>query len=304
MITRIVSALLIALLCACGTSRTPQTGATDPATGPVSERFFQLLIHEMRTDSRRSPATGQVPPVEQELVLRLSGRVVDDGPVITFFADSLAVEGKKPFPYQTFMSADTIYYLTETGPGAINRTGSAGLDSMLNCLFGGITVRIRTGGDGLPDSVLDAAAGCGSGEYSRLNAAVTLASFVPGWRDGSRRWRVQRPVPSYSGTGYHPEVVFLYRSSGSQSDNRRVSVTADTTVTDVAHTMKNGEVVTIASDRFRVGGTMAAGAGGGPLASGELRIREEQTLVRINAGGQIIDRLGEYTIRLSLSPPK
>lgn len=300
MIPRLLAVFLAAASAACVASRAPQPPPGDGPALSATGGPFELSIHERRVDSRSSPATGEIPPVEQELLIRLYGHAAQHGGIHTFFADSLALESRKPFVYTTFMSADTVYYESGQGRNVVDRRDSPELESMLGCLFGGTAVGITTNEYGAPDSVTNPAAACGSGEYGRINAGVTLSAFFAGSGGHGRRWRARRPVPSFSGTGYHPEIDYLYRIVETTDESVRVSVAADTTVSDVDFTMKNGEVVMIASNRFRVGGTLLVGRDGGLARSGELRIREEQTLVRQNAGGQIIRRTGEYTVRFSL----
>ena len=312
--SRLVLFLLALGVTACGVSRAPQPDNNTPpdtASDPAPrERVFLLSIHETRVDSRRSPATGEIPSVDLELVLRMYGRTTRDtraGSAYTFYADSLELDSQKPFEYHTFMSADTVYYLAEKGQNAINRRESDELDLMLKCLFGGPAVRVYAGAHGAPDSIEHPNSTCKSGEYGHINAPVTLAAFftkpaIPGAEQTATYWRDSRLVPSFSGVGYHPAIELLYRVVDTADDSTRITVTADTTVRDVRFTMRNGEEVTIVSDRFRIGGTLSTGRDSALPFWGELRIREELTMVRMNAGGQIVDKLGEYTIRFSLRP--
>ncbi len=311
---RLVLFLLILGLAACGTSRAPRTGNNPPsgtAPDPAStERVFLLSIKENRVDSRRSPATGEIPSVEQARALKMFGRVRLDtrtGTVYIFYADSLVLDSQKPYEYSTFMSADTVYYRSETGQKVISRRESDDLDLMLKCLFDGPAVRIFAGDDGAPDSTEHMKKTCRSGEYGHINSPVTLAAFfcrpaTSAMEQKTTRWRDSRLVPAFSGLGFHPSVEMLYRVVDSGDGLDRISVTADTTVRDMAFTMKNGEEVTIVSHRFRVGGTLSSDRKGALPPWGELRIREELTMLRNNAGGQIIDKLGEYTIRFTLEP--
>jgi hypothetical protein len=306
---------LLALgLVACGVSRAPQTGNNTPSEStpdPVSpERVFLLSIDENRVDSRRSPATGEIPSVEQERVLKMFGRARHDtrnGAVYIFYADSLELVSRKPFEYSTFMSADTMYKRTREGPSGVNRRDSDEVDLMLKCLFGGPAVRVYTDACGAPVSTEHPNETCRSGEYSHINAPVTLSVFFfkpasPGSEQTTTRWRDSRLVPSFSGVGFHPSIELLYRVVDTGDELRRISVTADTTVRDLSFTMKNGEEVTIVSHRFRVGGTLSTVRDSALPLRGELRVREELTMLRKNAGGQIVDKLGEYTIRFSLDP--
>jgi hypothetical protein len=225
----------------------------------------------------------------------------------TFYVDSLSLDRRRPFAYQTFMSADTIYYRSDTGQNVIDRDGSDGLGEMLKCLFDGPALRVRAGGSGRPDSVEHFNESCRSGEYSHINTPVTLAAFFfgspgPGAGGTADRWSENRVAPSFSGTGFHPTIRWLYRVVDSRDKTDRITITADTTLQDVSFIMNNGERATIVIDRFRVGGTLSIEDGRSLPLWGELRIREELTLLRHNAGGQIIDKLGDYTIRFRLIP--
>jgi len=274
------------------------------------EHSFVLTVAEYRTDRRSSPATGESPEVTSKSVLTLYGRVDTSqdgsGKVVTFYADSLSYDSQRPFVFQTFMSADTMYYSARGGRQAIDQTRDAELDTMLSCVFGGPALSAYMSQVGAPDSTIHTNEGCRCGEYERINAPVTLGAFLFGWHaaalsgDSGRRWRELRPVPTFSGIGFHPEIYLLYRLANTADGSSTVSVAADSTMENLETRMKNGEEVLILRDRIRVGGTLTVVHETGLTNAGEIRIREALKLVRPNAGGIVVEKQGEYTIRFSL----
>lgn len=273
-------------------------------TPPPTEsdiRRFELTIQVKRTDSTRSPQTGASPAVTSESDMTLYGRVRQPPPgnTMTFYADSIRYEGRRPFAFQTFMSADTMYYRAGGGEAGIDHRDAA-YDSMLSCLFGGaalVVVRDETGG---PDSTRHFNDRCESGEYEQMNAPVTLCAFItPAPGDGDR-WRDSRPTPSFSGVGFHPVIDWRYRTVQLSDSETTVTVTADTTIEGLEITMKNGEEVFVVHDRIRIGGTIVGERGAGLPSRAELRVGERLELVRPAASGTMITREGLYSLRFSL----
>jgi hypothetical protein len=302
--------LLVFLFWGCA-PRSQSATSPEPAQG---ERPFVLTVSEHRTDRRSSPAMGESPVVVSELVLTLYGRVdrsdVVAGDMVVFYADSISMESRRPFAFRTFMSADTVYYSAPGGRGAIDHTGDADLDTMLSCVFGGPALIAFVSPTGAPDSTFHSNERCPSGEYGRINAPVTLCAFLFGRStlgaasrgEGGLRWRESRPVPSFSGIGFHPRIDLLFREVGKAGESATVTVAADSTIENCVTRMKNGEEVMILHDRFRVGGTLTVERSTGLTSAGEIRVREELKLVRSNAGGVVMEKEGEYTIRFLVRP--
>lgn len=296
--------LLILTLFACTPPKGGVSNDASPAGGP-----FVLTIAENRTDRRDTFATGESPAVTVESELTLSGRVdvSDAHRVLTFYADSIEFYSRQPFAFRTFMSADTMYYRSGGGTGVIDRKSTAEYDSMLSCLFRGPALQVFLSMPGAPDSTVHTNERCRSGEYSRINAPVTIHALLvsrdqgalgTGGNDG--RWREARSAPSFSGIGFHPSIQFLYRVVKTTDESVTVAVAADTTIENHRTVMKNGEEVFISRDRFRIGGTLVVNRATGLTRSGELRIRESVELIRPHASGMVINKEGEYTIRLSI----
>lgn len=295
--------VLSSLACA-----TPPSGSGSEGA-PATSRTFNLVIIENRTDRRETVVAGESPSVTIESELTLSGRFDASGGsrVLTFYADSISLDSRQPYVYQTFMSADTMFYRSAGVVGVIDRSQTAEFDSMLSCLFRGPALKVFLSGSGVPDSSVHANERCRSGEYDRINAPVTIRAFLirrsrggPGTNGGGGRWRESFPVPSFSGVGFCPSIEILYRVAKTTESTTTVTVAADTTIEDHRTTMKNGEEVIIARDRFRVGGTLVVDNATGLTRSGELRIRESLELVRPHASGMVMTKDGEYTIRFEL----
>jgi hypothetical protein len=233
--------------------------------------------------------------------MTLFGRVelTPTGAEVTFYADSILYESRSPRTLTTFMSADTMYYRSPGGGGAIDHHQVA-YDLMLSCVFGGAALRVARDETGAPPKTEHLNADCPGGEYGSINLPVTLGAFLilaPERRD---RWVERRPAPSYSGVGFHPVIEWLYRTVDSTDRDVTVTVAADSTIENFTTHFKSGEEINIVRDRIRVGGTMVIDRTTGLPKHGELRIGESLQLVRPDAAGVIITREGQYTVRFNL----
>lgn len=262
-----------------------------------------LTVSETRTDEREAPWAGATHSVTSESETTLWGRVASDpgGGLVAFFADSLRYRSRRPFVFETFVSADTAYHEARGGRGSFAGDDD-GLAAMRACLFGEAVLAVVLSGAGAPGAVTDRGHDCGSGEYDRIGAPVTLAAFFVRRADRGRRWRETRAVPTFSGVGFHPRVEWLYRAVDARGATATVTLAADSTVEDLEVTMPNGERVTIVRDRIRLGGTLILDRDAGPPAHGEVRVAETVRFVRPRSSGMVVTKDGRYTIRLQLEP--
>jgi hypothetical protein len=292
-------ALLLVIWASCSSS------SRDTARGHLSsiERAFVLEISENRTDTRENPLLSGSQPVSMESISTLFGRVVrrEGVEAITFFADSIRYQSKSPYIFNTFMSADTMYYSAPGGGSAIDPDDPE-YAAMLSCLFDGPALWVTLTDAGTPSVINHSNDECRSGEYKRMNAPVTLAAFLNRVPAAGEKWYEMRSVPSFSSTGFHPEIEWYYRTAEITAATATVTVAADSTIENHTTVMPNGEEVRIVSDRFRVGGTLVIDREAGLPAEGELRISESLHFVRPRASGMSVTREGRYTIRFELSP--
>jgi hypothetical protein len=276
--------------------------ASVPAPKGDASRF-ELTVLTTRTDARKSHVTDDSPAVTSESETTLFGRVESSGggAAVTFYADSILHHSLRPFAFQTFMSADTMYYRSSTGTSTINHK-EAVYDSMLSCLFGGAALRVTRDRSGAPKDADHVNSRCQSGEYERINAPVTLCAFLVRTPDDGDRWHDRKPLPSFSGVGFHPEIDWLFRAARTTDSESTVTVTvaADTTIEDYETVMKNGEEIVVVRDRIRIGGTMSIDRSTGLPRLAELRVGESLRLIRPHASGMVVTREGHYTIRFTL----
>jgi hypothetical protein len=274
------------------------------STAPASERHarpFELTMEVKRDNVAKTQHSGGSRAVKWESDMTLFGTVELErgGAEVVFYADSIRYESREPRAFQTFMSADTMYYRIPSGGGAIDHH-RVEYDSMLACVFGGAALRVLRDEGGVPPQTQHLNARCPSGEYGRINAPVTLGAFViaaPGERS---RWLEHRPAPSFSGLGFHPRIKWFYRAVAATEDEVTVTVAADSTIENFTTCLQSGEEVTIVRDRIRLGGTMVIDRATGLPTHAELRIGESSQMVRPHAAGMVITRDGHYTIRFTL----
>jgi len=249
------------------------------------------------------PGGGGSPAATVDSEITLYGRTMAESGSVTFFADSLRFDGRRPFAIQTFMSADTIYYQAAGGGSEIDHRDSE-LDSMLTCVFTGAALRVDLAADGTPISTTHPNERCRSGEYGRLNAPVTLCAFFARRENsGAVRWREVRPVPSFSGLGFYPEIEWLYREVETADGEATITIAADSTIENHETRMPNGEEVVIQRDRIRLGGTLVIDRSTGLPKRGDLRVWESMTLSPRDGTGTTVTKKGEYTISLSILLP-
>lgn len=265
---------------------------------------FELTIRVKRTDMRKTDPTVEPATLTSESEMTLFGRVERPhaGSRVTFYADSIRYESRKPSAFQTFMSADTMYYRSAQGGGAVDHR-KAEYDSMLSCVFKGAALQVALDETGAPQTTKHLNDRCQSGEYERINAPVTLCAFLIPTPAGRDRWREMRPSPSFSGVGFHPEIEWLYRTAQTTDWDATVTVAADSTIENLTTHMKNGEEVMIVRDRIRIAGTIVIDRSSGLPKQAELRVGESLQLVRPHASGMVITKEGLYTIRLTLTLP-
>jgi hypothetical protein len=274
--------------------------ASVPAPGGDPSRF-ELTVLTTRTDTRKSHITDDSPPVTSESETTLFGRIESSGggAAVTFYADSILHHSLRPFVFQTFMSADTMYYRSSSGTSTIDHK-EAVYDSMLSCVFGGAALKVNRDRSGAPKDAEHINDRCQSGEYERINAPITLGAFLVRTPDDGERWHDRKPSPSFSGVGFHPEIDWLFRVARTTDSEITVTVTADTTIEDYKTVMKNGEEIVIVRDRIRIGGTMSIDRSTGLPHLAEVRVGESLRLIRPHASGMVITREGHYTIRFSV----
>jgi hypothetical protein len=262
---------------------------------------FELTVLTTRTDKRKSNVSAESPAVTSESEMTLFGRVLTSGAgaAVTFYADSILLQSIKPFAFQAFMSADTMYSRSPTGTGAIDQNDAA-YDTMLACVFGGAALNFARDRSGAPQDTQHMNDLCQSGIYQSFNTPTTLRAFLVPTPDEGDRWHDRRPSPSFSGVGFHPEIDWLFRTVRSTDSLVTLTVVADSTIEDYKTTMNNGEEVLIVRDRIRIGGTMSIDRSNGLPRRAELRIGESLRLVRPHASGMVITREGHYTIRFEL----
>lgn len=294
---------LLALLVVLWTSCSSSSRDTGPDHFPGAERGFVLVISENRTDTHDNPMLSDSQPVELESILTLYGRVArrEGVEAIEFFADSIRYESKSPYVFNTFMSADTMYYSATGGSSAVDPNDPE-YAAMLSCLFDGPALWVVLTEAGTPAVISHANDVCRSGEYARINAPVTLAAFLNRVPASGEKWFEMRSVPSFSSTGFHPEIEWYYRTAEITAATATVTVAADSTIENHTTVMPNGEEVRIVRDRFRVGGTLVIDREAGLPAEGELRVGESLNFVRPQASGMSVTREGRYTIRFELAP--
>lgn len=280
---------------------------------------FTLTIQEKRSEEIVTPGADSTVPADFETNSSVYGRfIVADGQpgILHAFTDSITIAAMQPFPFETFMSRDTIYYKAEGRPNLIGKRIDAITDSMLQCVFDEPSLAISSiSGSGAgpagergenamvqPRSISHRKPDCGSGEYSRLDLPVSLGFFFAGIprADAGKDfiWKERKPLPSYSGLRFSPELVVALRIVEVARETVTLVVNADTTFTDLRLTMPSGEEIDLLSNRIHIGGTIVIDPATGIATTGELRIEEEISYLRPRMSTLPASKRCSYLLRL------
>lgn len=294
------------------------SGGEPSACGGGTIRSFTFTIQEHRYEEVVTPGARETVPAEFQTESTVSGHFsMQESSPGTLFAciDSIMISNTQPFPFETFMSLDTLYYRAENKPNIIGKRIDAITDSMLHCVFDGPSLKISTNspasgrpggetaaGPPLPRTVTHQKPDCGSGEYSRLNLPVSLGFFftaLPGETAGRGfAWNERKALPSYSGLQYHPDLGISLRIVERRENSVTIVLNTDTTVTNQRLTMPRGETIDLLQDRIHLGGTVIVDADSGIVITGELRIEEEISYLRARLSTVPASKRCSYLLRL------
>jgi hypothetical protein len=282
----------------------------------ADQRVFTLTIQEKRSEQVVTPGESSTVPAEFETNSMLHGRIIVPDQTLAPLAactDSIRIATSMPFPFESFLSRDTLYYRAEGKPTVINKQIDAVIDSMLRCVFEGPALLIsmreksessfsdrRTGEAPRARTVTDQKPECGSGEYSRLNLPVSLGFFFPHLPRpvNDYRWRQRKTLPSFSGLHFFPEIEISLRIVKVEGAELTVVFTADTTFEDLRLTMPSGEEIDLLEDAIHIGGTFFIDSHSGVTVKGELRIDEEITYLRPRVSTMPASKDCSYLLRL------
>jgi hypothetical protein len=280
---------------------------------------FSISIHEEREEQRIEPLSDSTVPVSFETDVVLYGRIgyrEEATPhIFVTFNDSIRFKTKQPFPFESFMSRDTMYSEAEIGPKVSQKNEPARYDSTLACIFSGPALEITrtaptqtqdgrriTSGGGVQYIATDLKGECGSGQYAHIKAAVSLGVFFVATPVGQMHrgssWRVTKIIPSFSGLHFYPEIPISFKAVATESSRLTVVFTADTTLEDISETLPNGRVISILEDRIHVGGTFVLNRETGLTEKGECRVEENISFLRPDVSNRIGTKNCNYILRL------
>jgi hypothetical protein len=282
------------------------------------ERPFSLTIQEKRFEEVVTPGADSTVPADFETDSSVWGRItVPDTPsgTVHTFTDSIAIATTQPFPFETFMSRDTLYYRAEGKPNIIGKRIDAITDSMLACVFEGPSLEIsavtgeraaldaRDGaGSIVPRAISHIKPDCKSGEYSRLRLPLSLGFFFIGMprpgTDSGYIWEELKPLPSYSGLLFFPDLVISLRIVRVTDEAVTVVLSSDTTFTTRKLTMPSGEQIDLLEDGIHIGGTVILDPSSGVPTTGELRIDETISYLRPRLSTLPASKRCSYLLRL------
>jgi hypothetical protein len=240
---------------------------------------------------------------ESELILfgRLTTEICGDSIVFTAFNDSMQFKNVMPYPFDTFMSRDTLYYSSDTGRDVVSGGFFEMYDSMLACIFEdpALTIRFcRTCERPTIDHWKD---DCESGEYTRLDLKHALGLFfaetwIPSLAEDSR-WEEDKRIPSYSRLGYRPKVRARARVVQIADGAATAVLLSDTTLSGIHTTLPNGESATILRNALHLGGTLFLALQDGLPLKGEIRIEESMQILRPKLSDRAIEKECAYILR-------
>ncbi len=267
--------------------------------------MFSLSVREYRREEQTS-LRGSDPmwiEFESELILfgRLGAQACGDSIIFTAFNDSMQFKSVLPYPFETFMSRDTLYYSSDAGPNVVSSGFFELYDTMLACLFEDPALIVRFCDSCDRPYIEHLKENCESGEYTRLDLPFALGMFFPGaWApslDRDSRWVEDKWIPSYSRMGYRPEIRTQARIVRIADGAATAVLSSDTTLESIHSILPNGESATIVRDAVHLGGTLILAQQNGLPLKGEIRIEESMQIIRPKLSERVIERECAYILR-------
>lgn len=293
-------------------------GEPPPATTDLCS--FTLTIEEKRFEEAVTPGASSTVPANIETNSAVHGRIImPEKPLDILYTctDSIMIATTQPFPFETFMSRDTLYYRAEGRPNLIGRQIDATIDSMLQCIFEGPSLKISSapgepgvsagGSDSgaiVPRSISHQKPDCRSGAYSRLNLPLSLGFFFTGIPQPGTgtdfSWEERKSLPSFSGLQFFPELLLSLRIVKVTDEAITVVLRADTTFENQQLIMPSGEEIDLLEDRIHIGGTIVIDPANGVVSTGELRIDELISYLRPRLSTLPASKRCSYLLRLKI----
>ncbi|MFH1756351.1 MAG: hypothetical protein ABIA59_11685 [Candidatus Latescibacterota bacterium] len=243
---------------------------------------------------------------QSELVLygRLDSEAGDDSVCSIAFNDSIQYKSITPYPFDTFMSRDTLYYSSDAGPNVVSRGHSALFDTMLACLFTGPALHLSFHKNSQSYEVTHNKEDCESGEYTRLDLPYALGIFfADAWiasvTQGSR-WAGVKTIPRYSGMGHRPAIRIQTRIVQVKDSIATAVLSSDTTLSNMPTILPNGESATIIQNTIHLGGTLFLAQESGIPLRGEIRIEESMQIIRPKLSDRAIEKECAYILRFRI----
>jgi hypothetical protein len=268
-------------------------------------KLFSLSVREFRREERTS-LRGSDPmwiEFESELILfgRLTTDVIGDSIIFTAFNDSMQFKSVTPYPFDTFMSRDTLYYSSDTGRDIVSGGFFEMYDSMLACIFEDASLTVRFCRSCERPTIDHWKNHCESGEYTRLDLPYALGLFFPGaWIPSlaeDSRWVEEILIPPYSRLGHRPKVRTRARIVRVEDGIATAVLSSDTTLSNIHSILPNGESATIVRDALHLGGTLFLAQQDGLPLKGEIRIEESMQILRPKLSDRAIEKECAYILR-------
>ncbi|NIM20665.1 MAG: hypothetical protein GTO51_10630 [Candidatus Latescibacteria bacterium] len=274
----------------------------------VRGRSFSLEVLEHRLEDRASAVNAEPMKIELESKLILYGHlyavsVRDTNPSLAF-NDSLLFRSFSPLRFETFMSRDTMYYSSQSGPNVVDRGHYQAYDTMLACLFTGPAVEIRFLSNPPRYEITPLKEKCKSGEYTRLDLPFALGTFftsapVPILEEGFR-WTENKDLPSYEGLGFRPAMPIAGRVVHISNGAATAVLSSDTTVKEIRITLPNGESAMILNNDIHLGGTLLLEVESGFPLEGEVRVEQSIRVVRPQLTTLVLEKECAYILRFKV----
>jgi hypothetical protein len=271
----------------------------------MEAKMFSLSVREYRREEQTS-LRGSDPmwiEFESELILfgRLTTEAHGDSIIFTALNDSMQFKSVLPYPFDTFMSRDTLYYSSDTRRNVVSGGFFEMYDTMLACLFEDPALTIRFCSSCERPAISHWKEDCESGEYTRLDLKHALgiffpAAWVPSLTEDSR-WMEEKWIPPYSRLGYRPKVIARARTVRIEDGVATVVLSSDTTLSSIHTVLPNGEPATIVRDAVHLGGTLFLAQQDGLPLKGEIRIEESLQIFRPKLSERAIEKECAYILR-------
>jgi hypothetical protein len=274
-------------------------------------RPFSVEVEEVRVEEEPGQGTARLAREEFRSQTRLHGRMqvavtgVGEAPrQITVFNDSIIYRSRAPLRFDAYMSLDTLFSVSKEEASVTVFDSPETYDAMLVCLFEGKALRVDLNKDGGLRKTDHLKESCPGGIYRRLDLPTSLGMFILSeplskWNEGEQ-WSELKRIPAYSGVEV-PEAIRVQCSVGKiAGEEAPLRLAADTTLTDFAPTMPNGEAIEVLNEHLEITGTLWIDTASGLARRGEIQISEDIRYQRPEYGPDVLRKTSKYVVKLEV----